>query len=465
MSTLLDQHRQAHSALAAVSTDAAAYQSLDDASLLQIVTLAAEEKRTAATHAALAAGVLAQRSDPSLGHAGLVQAEGFRSPAEFLRATTGATAREAATAVSIGTLVLEASDDLESARPWLDGVGHAVSEEGLSIAAAESISNGLGEPGHGVGADELAAAAALLCEEATSVDPDRLFKLAKELRNEIDEAGIADREAAAYASRNLRHFATPTGGRFIWDLDHVGYAKAVQTFDRATSPKRGGPRFAHKPTAAQAEAIEQDPRTPGQLGSDVFMQLIESGADADSSQLLGTGAPQVRILITESAFRRREGHGRLENGEPVSIGTVEHAACVGDVTEIVFLDSGQPLDVGYEQRLFTKKQRIALAARDGGCRHPDCDRPPSWTEAHHVQHWKKDKGKTDIANGILLCKFHHLNLHNTGREITRIGDQYWLGPPRHRPGDKSVLMPSKSLALKELVSVSRRTQSRRWRLQ
>src|SRR6187402_3588323 len=137
MSTLLDQHRQAHSALAAVSTDAAAYQSLDDTSLLQIVTLAAEEKRAAATHAALAAGVLAQRSDPALGHSGLVQAEGFRNPAEFLRATTGATAREAATAVAVGTLAIESTDDAPSARPWLDGVGHAITDEHLSITAAE----------------------------------------------------------------------------------------------------------------------------------------------------------------------------------------------------------------------------------------------------------------------------------------------------------------------------------------
>jgi hypothetical protein len=454
MSTLLDQHREAHSALARVSTDAVAYEGLDDASLLQIVTFAAEERRAAATHAALAAGVLAQRSDPSLGHSGLVQEAGFRNPIEFLRATTGATSREAATAVAVGTLTLEATDELPSARPWLDGVGQAVTGEGLSIAAAESISNGLGAPGHGVTADELAAAATQLCAEATELDPDRLFKRAKELRNEIDEAGIVDREAASYASRDLRLFPTPSGGRLIWNMDHLTFAAVAQTYDRATSPKRGGPRFARKEAVAQFEAIEADPRSPEQLASDVFLQLIEAGADADSSQLLGTGGATVRILVTDSAFRSRTGHGRLETGEPVSIGTVEHAACAGGITEMIFTlgpDGVQPLDVGYEQRLFTKRQRIALAARDGGCRHPDCDRPPSWTEAHHVLHWKKDKGKTDIANGILLCKFHHLNLHNTGREITRIGDQYWLGPPKSRPDQKPILMPSKSLALKDLL--------------
>ncbi|MHB1172406.1 MAG: HNH endonuclease signature motif containing protein, partial [Lacisediminihabitans sp.] len=48
---------------------------------------------------------------------------------------------------------------------------------------------------------------------------------------------------------------------------------------------------------------------------------------------------------------------------------------------------------------FNRKQRVALAARDGGCRRPGCERPPSWTEAHHIQHWVRDHRRTDLANG------------------------------------------------------------------
>jgi hypothetical protein len=107
--------------------------------------------------------------------------------------------------------------------------------------------------------------------------------------------------------------------------------------------------------------------------------------------------------------------------------------------------------VGREQRLFTARQRIALAARDGGCRWPGCDRPPSWTEAHHIRHWKRDHGPTDIVNGILLCRHHHLLLHDNGWEITRTGSDYWLVPPAdidpHRVPRE---MPSKSAALHDL---------------
>src|SRR5680860_907332 len=81
----------------------------------------------------------------------------------------------------------------------------------------------------------------------------------------------------------------------------------------------------------------------------------------------------------------------------------------------------------------TAAQRAALALRDGRCRWPDCHRPPSYTEAHHLHGWKADGGLTDLDDGILLCARDHLRLHNDGWEITRTGTgtgmDYWLIPP------------------------------------
>jgi hypothetical protein len=71
----------------------------------------------------------------------------------------------------------------------------------------------------------------------------------------------------------------------------------------------------------------------------------------------------------------------------VSLETVERAACSGIVVPVLFGSEAQALDVGRERRLFTTRQRTALATRDGGCRFPGCERPPSWTEAHHIRHW------------------------------------------------------------------------------
>jgi len=71
-----------------------------------------------------------------------------------------------------------------------------------------------------------------------------------------------------------------------------------------------------------------------------------------------------------------------------------------------------------------------MAVRDGGCRFPGCDRPPAWCEAHHINHWRRDAGRTDVADGLLLCRRHHLLTHNNGLEITRQGGNYFAVPPR-----------------------------------
>jgi hypothetical protein len=65
-----------------------------------------------------------------------------------------------------------------------------------------------------------------------------------------------------------------------------------------------------------------------------------------------------------------------------------------------------PLDLGREQRLFSKYQRIALAQKYGGCAASNCDRPPAWTEAHHPEQWTHG-GRTDLNNGLPLCAPHH----------------------------------------------------------
>ncbi|MGB3910833.1 MAG: HNH endonuclease signature motif containing protein, partial [Pseudolysinimonas sp.] len=91
--------------------------------------------------------------------------------------------------------------------------------------------------------------------------------------------------------------------------------------------------------------------------------------------------------------------------------------------------------------------RIALAAIWGGCAHPDCDRPPSWCEAHHAIEWDNG-GPTDIANGVLLCRFHHMLIHNMGWSIRppdRPDGTWLMYPPPGGPGiRKPIELTSKS---------------------
>ena len=81
---------------------------------------------------------------------------------------------------------------------------------------------------------------------------------------------------------------------------------------------------------------------------------------------------------------------------------------------------GLPLDVGRARRLVSERLRRALQARDGGCRFPGCPVPVRRTQAHHVQHWAEG-GRTDLANLVALCRFHHRRLHEGAYRIRREG--------------------------------------------
>ena len=427
-------------ALEAVPRSVAMLGSLSDDELMREVAVASRIQRLASTHAALLAGEVSARSARVLGHAGLAQRSGFRTPEELVRVTTGSTRAEASRAVRVGALAISPQ------QPWLRPVSTALVEGSISPAAVDAIRAGLGAASDSVPSESLQIAAARLC--TLDVDADELYRLAREERDALDEAGIAEREAAMRDQRSFRLTRLPDGmSRAVWLLDPESAAAVAELYDRATSPRRGGPRFA-EPSAAQ---IESDPRTTEQLASDVFLELLRHGAAADSTRLLSTGAPVVRVIVTAPTVDSRSGHGFLEGQtSPVSVETIERLACSASVQQVTVDAAGQPLELGREQRLFSRHQRVALAIRDGGCRWPGCDRPPSWTEAHHTRHWARDGGATDVANGILLCRHHHLLLHNNAWEIRQRGADFWLLPPANvDPQRRPRPMPSASPLARE----------------
>lgn len=419
----------------------AGYDSVVDGDLLALSREAAQVRQLVDAHLTAIAGELARRSARELGGEGLAQRLGLRTVEELVRVTNRSTARDAGAAVRVGRMLATRDE------PWLAPVSRSIIEEGLPVASADAIRSGLGAPSAAVSEAKLTDAAARLCADGAALDPDRLQRRARELRDELDLAGVAAREAALRDQRSLRVTKLANGlTRAVWTMDPETAAEFADVYDRATSPRRGGPRFVGDDDRRAAELILADERTTDQLASDVFLHLLRQGADADSSELLGSGGARISVHVTGAALATGVGAGHIEGqSSSVSLETVERLSCSGSVTEISFGADGQALDVGREQRLYTPRQRRALAARDGGCRAPGCDRPPSWTEAHHINHWVRDRGRTDIADGILLCRHHHLLFHNNGWEIERVGPAYWLVPPVSvDPGQRRILLEAKS---------------------
>ena len=470
MATLehLEALRAQLSVLRGLRAEVAAYREASDQDLLATAGAIAELERTLAGHRALVAGEIARRSTPAFGYDGLAQRAGHRTTEELLRARTGASPRDAKTSVRAGITLHEAAEQPDArtgelvapAAPWMRPIADAVAGGAFGAEHVEAIRRGLGEPCEGVSAEALGDAARALCEEATDAaaatvpDPERLHRRARQLRDELDEAGIADRERHRIAQRSLRIVPQLDGmTRLSWLLDPESAAYVVDLYTRAASPKRGGPRFVDPAQRVAATAIELDPRTPEQLASDVFLELLRAGSEADASHLLGHGGAAVQLVVTREQLDAPTGHGWISGqADPISRETVERHICTDGHQQVTVDAAGDPLDVGRTQRLHTRKQRTALGVRDGGCRFGDCTRGIGMVEAHHVDHWHRDGGGTSVERGILLCRYHHLRVHNEGWQIHRRGGEFVLIPPPHVDTARTPIpMPTKSPVQRDLA--------------
>ena len=400
----------------------------DDLVVIEAMRAWGRARREVDAGLATLAGIVAARSALELGYDGLAQRSGARTTDALVSQLTGTSGSEAHALTAVGSMMRDPA-------PWLGEVAGRVSAGELSVGAAAAIQNGLGAPSPTVAADDLADAAHDLLLSAGSLPPEKVAQHARERRDELDEAGVLDREAALREKRFLRLTRQSDGMTRIFGLlDPESAALVTDAVDAVTSPRRGGPRFVDPSAEARAEAIVSDERTTEQVALDALVEMVRIAASADDGRIFGTRRPSVRVHVTAADLARRSGAGHVEGQTAaVSVATVERIACGEGVLAIEFDGRGNALRLGRSQRTFSDAQKTALAAIWGGCAAGGCERPPSWTEAHHIDEWERDRGATDVSNGVLLCRHHHLLVHNNGWKVRRRGTDYLLEPP---PGDR-----------------------------
>jgi hypothetical protein len=396
---------------------------LSDAALLTIQADIAAARRRLDAGGARVSAELSRRSAPELGYSGLAQRAGARTAEGLVQTVAGVTRAEARAMIRVGSV-------LDGSAPWLAPVAAAVSAGELSVAAADGIVAGLGAPSAEVAADDLTDAAARLVQVAGQTTPERVAAAARSVRDDLDLSGVADRETVLRDKRFLRLIPQPDGmTKLLGLLDPESAAVVSAAVDNITSPRRGGPRFVDPDAVERGRRIVDDARTTDQLAIDALVAMVQLASGADDGTLFGSSAPAVRLHVTLEDLARGNGSAWIEGQTAsVSVGTAQRLACAGGYVPVLF-NATAPIDVGRNERLFTHRQRIALAARDGGCIFPDCDRPPSWCEAHHIDHWARDHGHTNIDRGVLLCRHHHMLVHNNGWEIRLHDHTYWVIPP------------------------------------
>jgi hypothetical protein len=144
----------------------------------------------------------------------------------------------------------------------------------------------------------------------------------------------------------------------------------------------------------------------------------QSGSTAAEAPISGTRAERYQVVLhvdRESLSAEGEpGGAELEDGTAVSAESCRRISCDASVVRVVHDEDGSVLDVGRKTRSIPPALRRALEVRDRGCRFPGCNL--RFTDAHHVRHWA-DGGETNMANCLLLCRFHHTLVHEGGWRV------------------------------------------------
>lgn len=432
---------------------------LSDAGAVAVAEASAALIRGAELAQVAAAGVIAARSARDAGQAGLAQSRGHRTAASLLQELTGSAKADAARKVRVGesllTSPLPPSDEPDAKPPaitWDAPLTAALVAGQITAVQQDAIRLGLGEPTEESDAvrDAWMHAAEQLVAEAAGRSLEELRNEARAIRDRLDPDGAHRRFLERHERRSFRLWTDADGNRrgsFLFDDE--GGLLAETVLASALRPRRGGPRFVDSAERERADELSSDERTNDQLAYDLFIDVLRAGALADAEMVFGTRQAGVRLVQVVDASGTRDGVAHSEDGlVTLPAEAADQRICDSGYVPVTVDGCGNPLDVGREHRLFTPRQRIALAVRDGGCRWPGCDRPPSYCESHHIDEWHRDQGRTDIDRGILLCRFHHMNLHHHGWRLTRSGkDDFELHPPDSRPGCASIrLRPRAALA-------------------
>ena len=281
------------------------------------------------------------------------------------------------------------------------------------------------------------------------------LRLALEAAGDAPDAERSGDQARADALATLAEttLSLPENGSGAAARPHVALLMREETF----AALRAAQVAADAAHAADIESHVGDGRCAGDDGGDRIAgnddgdRIARDGRRAGTTDC-GRGAVTATTDVTTAASTHAalRPHAvatpvvgtppvTLEDGTVVPTSEVARALCDSEITRIVVDALDQPLNLGLTQRLYTGVQRRAVIARDRGCAWPGCSAPPRHCEVHHIRWWERDRGPTSVLNGVLLCAFHHHQVHRWDLSIER--DQPPPGVTRPRARRTGAALP------------------------
>ncbi|WP_240617298.1 HNH endonuclease signature motif containing protein [Nocardioides speluncae] len=282
-------------------------------------------------------------------------------------------------------------------------LGTAVAEGSVNLAQARVIARALDELPGDLDPDLLVQAEEHLVEAAQEYRPDQLRLLGRRILDviapEVGEAEeakqLAREEELAWESRSLTLARRGDGATRLSGLLPDAAATRLATYlDAFTSPR-------------QHTAVVPQHRARGQA----FIALLEH---LDPAKLPAHGGDATTVMVTinhDALTRDLATAGLVGTDDKITAAQARRLACTAQIVPVVLGGRSEILDLGRTRRHFSRAQRKALRLRDKRCRGDGCTIPAAWTEAHHWKPWSKG-GKTNLADGVLLCSHHHHRAHD-----------------------------------------------------
>ena len=343
--------------------------------------------------------------------AGAWELEGAASPASWLAARIPRTRPEAVTLVRSPRLVRRH-----------ERTAKALAAGDISVSHVTTMSRA--ERGRG---------------ESFADDEDMLLDLAPELRPTEFVAAMQHWCHVVDDERRTRDPNAKFDQRFLdlnktfdghSNLDGFLDQEAAALLERALAKIMGPPDPRNGPLP---------PRTARQRRADALVDMArESLANATPGGRVPSHVDAVLDLNAvrgETAAPDIFGPRHTISGRSASRATLERLCCDASVARVVMAGESEVLDLGRRQRFPTAAQFQALTRRDQHCQFPSCDRPPEWTDAHHLVHWLHG-GTTDLDNLVLLCRRHHVLCHEGSWTLQREPDGKIAANPPLAPWER-----------------------------
>src|SRR3954447_19139487 len=321
--------------------------------------------------------------------------------ASLLRIDVPEERRRVARAVDLGPRRVLTGGALE---PILPLAAQAAAEGGLSGAQADVVIQRLEKIPASAPAAARPVAERVLVQAARHEGPRSLHRTGVELIARLDPDGLEPVEERVQRQRGFSLVKRAEGGkatRGIWSEECAAMWDAIldslaapQTCDGLPDPRTAAQRRHDAMFEAARRLLNSGTRPPAGgvpvtvLATATISELTAIAAQtAAASSEPAAPAFGLAALAAEAGYEGLDlsrlgaaGLARLGHGEQISISTLLTMAGDAEVIPVIFNDTGGILAYGRGKRLADRGQRLALAARDGGCCFPGAKqrRLPLW---------------------------------------------------------------------------------------